>query len=51
MSNWCQVSGEWQDSEDRTLLVRENKVPLLLRDPVNLLHGHLDRALYSSGIY
>ena len=55
VSDWCQVSGLWQDEDDRTLLVRENNVPLLLRDPVTLLLHltlilpvHLDRAFYTS---
>jgi len=37
VSDWCQVSGLWQDEDDRTLLVRENDVPVLLRDPTTLL--------------
>ena len=55
VSDWCQVSGLWQDEDDRTLLVRENNVPLLLRDPVTLLLHltlilpvHMDRAFFTS---
>ena len=53
--DWCQVSGLWQDEDDRTLLVRENNVPVLLRDPVTLLLHfililpvHIDRAFFTT---
>ena len=54
VSEWCQVSGLWQDEDDRSLLVRENDVPLLLRDPITLLIHlvlilpvQIDRAYFS----
>ena len=37
VTDWCQVSGLWQDEDDRSLMVRENDVPMLLRDPATLL--------------
>merc|ERR1719189_2144019 len=53
--DWCQVSGLWQDEDDRTLLVRENNVPVLLRDPVTLLLHfalilpvHIDRSFFTT---
>ena len=53
--DWCQISGLWQDEDDRTLLVRENNVPVLLRDPVTLLLHfalilpvHIDRSFFTT---
>ena len=53
--DWCQISGLWQDEDDRTLLVRENNVPILLRDPITLLLHftlilpvHIDRAFFTT---
>lgn len=37
VSDWCQVTGLWQDEDDRMLLIQENDVPLLLRDAATLL--------------
>ena len=55
VADWCQISGLWQDEDDRSLLVQENDVPVLLRDPVTiLLHFALilpvqiDRAFFTS---
>ena len=53
--DWCQISGLWQDEDDKTLLVRENSVPILLRDPVTLLLHftlilpvHIDRSFFTT---
>ena len=37
VSDWCQVTGLWQDEDDRSLMVKENEVPMLLKDPTTLL--------------
>jgi len=37
VADWCQVSGLWQDEDDKALLVRETDVPVLLRDATTLL--------------
>ena len=37
VADWSQVSGLWQDEDDRALLVRETDVPVLLRDATTLL--------------
>ena len=38
VSEWCQISGLWKEELDPcNLMVRENDVPMLLRDPVALL--------------
>jgi E3 ubiquitin-protein ligase UBR3 len=37
VADWCQVSGLWQDEDERSLLVRETEVPMLLRDTAALL--------------
>jgi len=37
VSDWCHVTGLWQDEDDRSLMVRENDVPVLFRDPTTML--------------
>merc|ERR1719220_1760401 len=37
VADWSQVSGLWQDEDDRALLLRETDVPVLLRDATTLL--------------
>lgn len=37
VSDWCHVTGLWQDEDDRSLMLRENDVPLILRDPTTML--------------
>ena len=37
VADWAQVSGLWQDEDDKALLVRETDVPVLLRDATTLL--------------
>ena len=37
VADWCQVSGLWTDDDERSLLVRDSDVPMLLRDTAALL--------------
>ena len=37
VTDWCQITGLWQNEEERSLMVHKNEVPILLKDPSTLL--------------
>lgn len=52
VSDWCHVSGLWQDEDDRPLMLRSDDVPVLLRDPTTfLLHFALILPIQIDRVY